>query len=106
MPSVRSSINLYTISLCRSPRRLSGGRSPPGGQGSFFKILYRASSPPLMVRARGKLTTAPLARPAAHRRIGGADAERLEQPLAQVDDAPAHCAVDRRRRALLHDADQ
>ena len=59
-----------------------------------------------MARARGKLAIAHLAQLAAHGRLGDTDAERLEQPLAEVDDAPAHDAVDRRRRALLDDVDQ
>ncbi len=60
----------------------------------------------MMARARRKLAIAHLAQFPAHRRLGDADPERLEQPLAEVDDAPTHDAVDRGRRALLDDVRQ
>ena len=87
-------------------RRLFRGRSPPGAPGNFFKILDRALALRMMARARRKLAIAHLAQLPAHRLSRRCRRGTLEHPLAEVDDAPAHDAVDRGRRALLDDVRQ
>ena len=59
-----------------------------------------------MARPRRELAIAHGAQLAAHGRFRHGYAELLEQPLAKVDDPPAHDAMDRRRWAVLDHARQ
>ena len=54
-----------------------------------------------MARARRQLAIAHRAQFAAERLLGDADPELVPQPLAKIDDAPAHDAVHRRDRPAL-----
>ena len=53
----------------------------------------------MMARSGGKLAVAHLTQFAAHGLFRDGDAELLEDPLAKIDDAPTHDAMDRGRRA-------
>ena len=55
----------------------------------------------MVARARRKLAIAHRAQLAAQRLPGDDDAELLEDPLAEIDDPPAHDAVDGRDRSAL-----
>jgi hypothetical protein len=72
--------------------------------GKFFELVDRAVALRMMARPRRELAIAHGAQFAAHGRFGRGEAELVEQPLAKVDDPPAHDAMDRRRRAGLDDA--
>src|ERR1700692_762841 len=54
-----------------------------------------------MARARRELAITHLAQHAAQRLLGDGDAEFLENPLAEIDDPPAHDPVNRRNWAAL-----
>jgi hypothetical protein len=73
-------------------------------RGKFFELVDRAIALRMMARPRRKLAMAHGAQFAAHGRFGYGKAELLEQPLAKVDDPPAHDAMDRRRWTVLDDA--
>ena len=59
-----------------------------------------------MARASRKLAIAHLAQHAAERLLGDDDAEFLENPLAEIDDPPAHDPMNRRDRPALDDRRQ
>ena len=54
-----------------------------------------------MARASRELAVTHLAQHAAQRLLGDGDAEFLENPLAEIDDPPAHDPVNRRNWAAL-----
>src|SRR6204780_490094 len=56
-----------------------------------------------MARASRELAITHLAQQAAQRLLGDDDAEFLENPLAEIDDPPAHDPVNRRNWAALDD---
>jgi hypothetical protein len=64
-------------------------------------MLDRALGLGVVARPGGELAEAHGAQLAAERLLGDRDPELLPQPLAQVDEAPAHHAVDGGRRAAL-----
>ena len=57
-----------------------------------------------MARTRRELTIPHSAQFAAQGLLGHHAAELLENPLAEIDDSPAHDAVNRRDRAALDDS--
>ena len=75
-------------------------------RGSFFKSLDGALGLRMMPRAGRELAIAHRAQLAAERLLGDADPELLAHPLAQIDQPPAHHAVDRRDRPALDDRGQ
>ena len=56
-----------------------------------------------MARPRREFATAHVPQLPAERRLGDRDAELFEDPLRQIDEAPAHDAMDGWDRAVLHD---
>ena len=60
----------------------------------------------MVTRPRGELAIPQGTQFPAERGLGYADAKLLPHPLAQIDQAPAHHAVDRRHRTVLDGADQ
>src|SRR5208337_4498757 len=74
--------------------------------GTFFKILDRAGGLRMMARAGRQLAIVHRAQFAAHRLLGHDDPELFENPLAEIDDPPAHHPVNRRDRATLNDRRQ
>jgi len=89
-----------------SARRLVRARFPPSGLGNFFKILDGVLRLRMVAPPRRELAVAHLAQLAAHGLLGDGDAEFFERPLAKIDDAPTHDAMDRRRRPCFDDARQ
>ena len=69
----------------------------------FFKILDRALGLRMMARAGREFAIAHGAQFPAERLLGDRDPELLVQPLAKIDDPPAHDAMDRWRRPTLDD---
>lgn len=59
-----------------------------------------------MARASRKFAIAHLADHAAGRMLGDNDAEFLENPLARIDDPPAHGSMNRRDRPALEESSQ
>src|ERR1700722_20653002 len=59
-----------------------------------------------MARASRELAITHLAQHAAQRLLGDDDAEFLENPLAEIDDPPAHDPVNRWNWAALDDRDE
>src|SRR5476651_522265 len=107
----RSTLFPYTT-LFRSPRPrtkslLSRHRPPscvrlsPGAWGSFFKILNHALGLRMVARTGREFAVAQGAQLPAERLLGDGDAELLKYPLRQIDQPPAHHAVDSRDRAAL-----
>src|SRR6202035_5396365 len=90
-----------TRPLWRRARRPSRARSRPGARESFFKILDRALSLLVMTGTSRELTISHGAQFPAQCLLGDDDAEFLEDPLAEVDDPPAHDAMHGRDRAAL-----
>ena len=82
-------------------RRLVARDLRPGARGSFFKILDGAVGLGMMARAGGELAIAHGAQFPAQGLLGDGDAEFLPDPLAQIDQPPAHHAMNRRDRAAL-----
>jgi hypothetical protein len=80
---------------------------PPGAWGSFFKILYHALGLGMMTRASREFAVAHgTQRPAEHL-LGDRDTELLEYPLREIDQSPAHHAMDRwDRPAFDHPGDR
>ena len=79
----------------------SRARSRPGARESFFKILDRALSLLVMTGTSRELTISHGAQFPAQCLLGDDDTEFLEDPLAEIDDAPTHDPVNRRDRAAL-----
>ena len=75
-------------------------RLSPGARESFFKILDRARGLRVMARPCRELAVAHGAQFPTERLLGDRDAEFFEDPLRQIDQSPAHHAVDCRNRAL------
>ena len=71
-----------------------------------FKVLNCAFRLSVMARASRELAITHLAQHAAQRLLGDDDAEFLENPLAEIDDPPAHNPVNRRNWAALDDRDK
>src|SRR5213075_88754 len=90
----------YTT-LFRSRRSPSHARLHPGARGSFFKILNHALGLGMVARTGRQFAVAQGAQFPAERLLGDGDAELLEYPLRQIDQPPAHYAVDSRDRAAL-----
>src|SRR5262245_23251233 len=88
---------------CRS-RAPWRARFPPGARESFFKILNRALRLRMVARSGREFAVAHGAQLPAERLLGDRDAEFLEDPLRQIDQPPAHHAMDRRDRAALDHA--
>ena len=59
-----------------------------------------------MARPSGELAISQRAQFPAEGGLGDADAKRFPHPLAQIDQAPAHHAVDRRHRSVFDGAHQ
>src|SRR6202453_2681526 len=72
-----------------------------GAGHTFFKILDRALSLRVMTGTSRELTISHGAQFPAQCLLGDDDAEFLEDPLAEVDDPPAHDAMHGRDRAAL-----
>src|SRR5262249_12515068 len=88
---------------CRS-RAPWRARFPPGARERFFKILNRALRLRMVARSGREFAVAHGAQLPAERLLGDRDAEFLEDPLRQIDQPPAHHAMDRRDRAALDHA--
>ena len=69
--------------------------------GSFFKILDRTRRLSIVARSGREFAVAHGPEFPAERLLGDRDAEFLEYPLRQVDQPPAHHAVDRRDRTTF-----
>ena len=80
-------------------RRISSRRSGK----TFFKILDRALGLRMMARASREPAIPHFAQHPPQRLLGDSDAEFLENPLAEIDDPPAHDPVNRRDWAALDD---
>jgi hypothetical protein len=74
------------------------------GRENFFKILHCALGLRVVARASREFTVAHGTELPAQRLLGDRDAEFLEDPLRQIDQPPAHHAVNRRNRATLNHA--
>lgn len=70
--------------------------------GNFFKCLDGALGLTVMAWARRQLAKTHRTQLAAERLVGDADPKLVPQPLAEVDDAPAHDAMNRRYRPALN----
>ena len=60
----------------------------------------------MRARAGGELAIPHIAQLTAHRLLGDGDTELFENPLAKIDDPPAHDPMDRRRWASFDNRDQ
>jgi len=60
----------------------------------------------MMARASRELAISHLAQHAAQRLLGDSDTELLENPLAEIDDPPAHDPMNRRNWPALHNRRQ
>src|SRR5262249_5023116 len=89
----------FCPSRCPSPARPS-----PRGWGSFFKILDRARRLSVVARSGREFAVAHGPELPAERLLGDRDAEFLKYPLRQIDQPPAHHAVDRRDRTTFDHA--
>jgi hypothetical protein len=69
--------------------------------GTFFEILDRAFGLRMMAGSGGELAVAHLAQLAAQRLDGDREPELLKHPLRQINQPPAHDAMDRRRRPFF-----
>ncbi len=69
--------------------------------GEAFKILDGAVGLGMMTRSGGQLAVAHGAQFPAQRLLGDADPEFLPDPLAQIDQPPAHNAINRRSRTAF-----
>jgi xanthine/CO dehydrogenase XdhC/CoxF family maturation factor len=61
-----------------------------GAGHTFFKRLDCPGGLGMMARASRELAISHLAQHAAQRLLGDSDTELLENPLAEIDDPPAH----------------
>src|SRR3974390_3141385 len=85
----------------------SRARLRPGAWGSFFKILDRTFGLCMMARTGRQFAIAHGTQLPAERLLRDGDAELLEDPLRQIDQPPAHHAVNRRdRTAFDHSGDR
>src|SRR3954466_7174335 len=87
-------------SPCHEPRPL---RSPPNGPESLFKSGDRRLALRVVAWAGRELAIAQSPQLTRQRLLGDGKAELLPEPLDQVDQAPAHHAVDGRNGPLLDD---
>src|SRR4029079_935844 len=90
-----------TKSLLSRQRWSFRARLHPGAPGIFFKILDNALGLGVVAWAGRELAVTHRAQFSAERLLGNGDAEFFEYPLCQIDQPPAHHAVDRRDRAAL-----
>ena len=97
-PMRASSTNQTSMAAGSTPfsRPISSRRA-----GKLFKILDRALSLRVMTGTSRELTISHGAQFPAQCLLGDDDAEFLEDPLAEVDDPPAHDAMHGRDRAAL-----
>ena len=68
----------------------------------FFKILDSALGLRMMAWSRRELAIAHLAQFPTQSLHGDGEAELLKHPLSQIDQPPAHDAMDRRRRPFFN----
>src|SRR3954465_6358028 len=87
-------------SPCHEPRPL---RSPPDGRGRFFKSGKRRLVLRVMARTGRKLAIVHGPQLTRQRLLGDRDADLLPEPCDQIDQPPAHHAVDGRNGPLLDD---
>jgi len=80
--------------------------SPPRGRESFFKSRRGFLVLRMMARSRRELAKAHMPQFAAERRLGDRDPELFEEPLRQIDQPPAHDAMQGGNRPIFHDLPQ
>ena len=85
----------------RRGRGPSRARSRPDGLRSCFKKIDRAVRLRVVARARGQLAIVHGPQLAAQRLLGHRHVMLVPQPLAQIDQPPAHDAMHRRGRSAL-----
>ena len=102
----RRELHRRTRPLWRWVRRPSRARSRPGALGGFFKILDRVCGLSVMARTSRELAITHGAQFPAQRLLGDDDPEFLKNPLAEIDDPPAHDAVNRWDWTALDDRRQ
>src|SRR5215207_4421055 len=85
------------LGACRPPP----ARSPPSGRGSLFKSGHRRLALGVMARAGREFAIVHGPQLAAQGLLGEGDAELLPDPCDQVDQTPAHHAVNRGDRARI-----
>src|SRR3954454_25087186 len=85
------------LGACRRPP----AGSPPNGPGSLFKSGDCGLVLRVMARAGRELAVVHGPQLPAQRLLGDGEAELLPEPLDQIDQAPAHHAVDGRDRARI-----
>src|SRR4051794_30597393 len=88
------------LPTCHEPRPL---RSPPDGRGSFFKSGNRRLVLRVMARTGRELAIVHGPQLTRQRLLGDGDPELLPEPCDQIDQTPAHHAVDGRNGPLLDD---
>src|ERR1700726_2912015 len=103
--SALSELRLETKSLsaCQTPLLRP---SPPRERESFFKSRRGFLVLRMMARSRRELAKAHMPQLAAERRLGDRDPELLEEPLRQIDQPPAHDAMQGGNRPIFHDLPQ
>src|SRR5215207_609790 len=89
-----------SLGACRRPRL---SRLPPDGRGSLFKSGHRRLVLRVMARTGRELAIVHGPQFARQRLLGDRDAELLPDPLDEVDQTPAHHAVEGRNGPLLDD---
>jgi hypothetical protein len=67
-------------------------------------LPWRGQTAPMVARSGREFAVAHGPQLPAERLLGNRDAELLEDPLRQIDQSPAHHAVNRRDRATLDHA--
>src|SRR5919202_6238703 len=77
-------------------------RSRPGAWGTLFKSGHRRLALRVMAWAGGELAIAQSPQLARQRLLGDGKAELLPEPRDQIDQAPAHHAMDGRDGPLIN----
>src|SRR3954451_5943442 len=95
-PIRASSANQISIGLPSTACAISSKRA-----GKFFKSRHRGLALGVMARTGRELAIVHGAQLPAKRLLGNRDAELLPEPLDEIDQAPAHHAMDRRDRTLV-----
>jgi len=90
-----------TRPLAQRGRGPSRARFRPDGLRSCFKKIGRAVRLRVVARARGQLAVVHGPQLAAQRLLGHRHVMLFPQPLAQIDQPPAHHAMHRRGRSAL-----
>src|SRR5215475_14466025 len=91
----------FLLYRSRCPSR---ARPSPDGWGNFFKILDRARRLSVVARPGREFAVAHGPELPAECLLGDRDTEFLKYPLRQIDQPPAHHAVDRRDRTTFDHA--